>query len=140
MKGLSHFSRGGSAFERIFPRDMSKVNQAWLRASFTEFDSLVRRFPDSEYAPDAIERMAYLREQMATHELQTAQFYFERGAMVAVVNRITHLLEHYDGTTKVPNALALLANAYASMGQDDLSADTMRVLAETAPEHPALGS
>ena len=77
---------------------------------------------------------------MATHELQTAQFYFERGAMVAVINRVTYLLEHYDGTTKVPNALAMLARAYSTLGQDDLSADTMRVLAATAPEHPALGS
>ena len=140
MKGLSHFARGGSTFERIFPRDMSKVNQAWLRASYTEFDALVRRFPDSEYAQDAIDRMAYLKEQMATHELQTAQFYFERGAMVAVINRVTYLLEHFDGTTRVPNALAMLARAYSTLGQDDLSADTMRVLAATAPDHPALDS
>lgn len=140
MKGLAHFSRGGSAFERIFPRDMSKVNQNWLRASFTEFDSLVRRYPDSKYVPDAVNRMAYLREQMAQHELQTAEFYFAKGAMVAAVNRVTYLLEHFDGTTRVPNALALLASAYSSLGQQDLSADTLRVLAETDPDHPALRS
>jgi len=72
MRGLAHFSRGGSAFERIFPRDMSKVNQNWLRASFAEFQALVRRFPESEYAPDAIERMEYLREPgLAVAVLQT---------------------------------------------------------------------
>ncbi len=138
MRGLANYSRGGSAFERIFPRDMSKVDQNWLRAAFTEFDALVRRFPDSDYVPDAIERMAYLREQMAKHEFQTAQFYYDRGAMVAVVNRITYLLEHFDGTTLVPDALALLAGAYSVLGQEDLQGDTLRVLAETDPEHPAL--
>ena len=138
MRGLAHFSRGGSAFERIFPRDMSKVNQNWLRASFAEFQALVRRFPESEYAPDAIERMEYLREQMASHELQTARFYYERGAMVAVVNRVTYLLERFDGTTRVPDALALLSGAYLALGQEDRSADTLRVLAATDPEHPAL--
>jgi len=76
IKGVSHFSRGGSAMERIFPRDMAKVNQMWLSSAFAEFDTLVRRFPDSQYAPDALERMAYLRNEMARHELITASFYF----------------------------------------------------------------
>ena len=138
MKGLSHFSRGGSALERLFPRDLSKVNQNWLRSSFAEFDTLIRRFPDSEYVPDALERMAFLKDEMARHELVTARFYYERGAMVAVVNRVNWLLERFDGSVHVPNALALLASAYEALGQEDLRADTLRVLAATDAEHPAL--
>lgn len=138
IKGVSHFSRGGSTMERIFPRDMAKVNQQWLRASFAEFDTLVRRFPESGYVEDALARMAYLRDEMARHELITAQFYYDRGAMVAVVNRISYLLEHFDGSRHVPNALALMAGAYSALGQTDRQQETLRVLAATAPEHPAL--
>jgi len=138
MKGLAHYSRGGSPLERLFPRDLSRVNQNWLRSSFAEFDTLVRRFPESEYVPDALERMAFLKNEMARHELNTARFYYERGAMVAVVNRVNYLLGHFDGSAHVPNALALLASAYESLGQEDLRRDTLRVLAETDPEHPAL--
>lgn len=138
IKGVSHFSRGGSTMERIFPRDMAKVNQQWLRAAFAEFDTLVRRFPESKYASDSLARMAWLKDEMARHELITARFYYERGAMVAVVNRVSYLLEHFDGSRHVPNALALMANAYAAMGQTDLQQDTLRVLAATAPAHPAL--
>jgi len=138
MKGLAHYSRGGSAFERVFPRDMARVNQAWLRASFTEFDALVRRFPDSRYSADAIERMRFLRNRMAEHELITARFYYERGAMVAAINRVTYLLEHFDGSDRVPDALALMAAAYGALGQSDLQADTLRVLGATDPDHPAL--
>ncbi|MGQ7843038.1 outer membrane protein assembly factor BamD [Granulosicoccus sp. 3-233] len=138
IKGVSHFSRGGSTMERIFPRDMSKVNQQWLRAAFADFDTLVRRFPESRYAEDSLARMAYLKDEMARHELNTAQFYYQRGAMVAVVNRISYLLEHYDGSRHIPNSLALMAAAYEAMGQTDLQQDTLRVLAATAPEHPAL--
>ena len=140
IKGVSHFSRGGSAMERLFPRDMSKVNQQWLRSAFAEFDTLVRRFPDSEYSEDALARMAYLKNEMARHELTTARFYYQRGAMVAVVNRINYLLEHFDGTQHIPNALALMAAAYESLGQTDLQQDTLRVLALTDPEHPAVSS
>jgi len=138
MKGLSHYARGGSALERVFPRDLSRVNQNWLRTAFAEFDTLVRRFPDSVYVPDALERMAFLKNEMARHELNTARFYFERGAMVAAVNRATWILEHFDGSVHVPNALALMANAYGVLGQQDLRADTLKVLAETEPAHPAL--
>lgn len=138
IKGVSHFSRGASAMERIFPRDMAKVNQNWLRSAFAEFDTLVRRFPDSQYAPDSLDRMAYLKDEMARHELITAQFYYDRGAMVAVVNRVNYLLEHFDGSKHVPNALALMASAYQSLGQTDLKQNTLRVLALTDPEHPAV--
>lgn len=138
IKGVSHFSRGGSAMERIFPRDMAKVNQNWLRSAFAEFDTLVRRFPESRYTPDALERMVFLKDEMARHELITAQFYYDRGAMVAVVNRVNYLLEHFDGSKHVPNALALMAGAYQSLGQADLQKDTLRVLALTDPEHPAV--
>ena len=138
MKGLSNFSRGGSFTERLFPRDMARVNQNWLRTAFNEFDSLIRRYPDSRYVDDARERMGFLRNQMARHELVTAQFYYQRGAMVAVVNRVTYLLEHFRNSDQVPNALALLANAYETLGQKDLQQDTLRVLQGTEPEHPAL--
>lgn len=138
MKGISNYARGGSALERLFPRDMARVNQAWLRAAFADFDALVRRFPGSEYVPDSIERMAFLRDEMARHELITARFYYERGAMVAVVNRVTYLLDYFKGSRHVPNALALLAGAYTSLGQEELRQDTLRVLAQTEPDHPAL--
>jgi len=139
MKGLSHYSRGGSAMERLFPRDLAKVNQNWLRSAFAEFDTLIRRFPDSRYVTDALARMEFLRDEMARHELTTARFYYQRGAMVAVVNRVNYILEHFDGSKHVPNALALMAGAYDSLGQADLQQDTLRVLALAEPDHPALG-
>lgn len=138
IKGISHFSRGGSAMERLFPRDLAQVNQNWLRSSFADFDTLVRRFPESKYTPDALARMAYLKDEMARHELITAKFYYQRGAMVATINRVNYILEHFNGSKHVPNALALMAGAYESMGQTDLQSDTLKVLALTDPEHPAV--
>lgn len=138
IKGVSHFSRGGSALERIFPRELAKVNQNWLRSSFAEFDTLVRRFPQSDYTPDALSRMQYLKNEMARHELITARFYYQRGAMVAVVNRVNYLLEHFDDSLHVPNALALMASAHRSLGNEQQHKDTLRVLALTDPTHPAV--
>lgn len=138
IKGLSNYSRGGSTLERLFPRNMSQVDQAWLRAAFADFDTLVQRFPDSGYRDDSVERMRFLRDEMARHELTTAQYYYDRGAMVAAINRVKYLLEHFNGTKHGPNGLALMANAYDELGQTDLQQDTLRVLALNEPLHPAL--
>jgi len=138
MKGLANYSRGGSIGERVFPRNLAQVDQNWLRTSYVEFDTLVRRYPESEYTTDAIERMAFLRDSMAQHELTTARYYYERGAMVASVNRVTYILEQFKESKHVPNALALMASAQRSLGQDELAKDTLRVLSETDPTHPAL--
>jgi len=138
IKGISNFARGGSFMERLIPRDAAQVNQNWLRAAFAEFDVLVRQHPDSEYVSDSLARMEFLRNEMARHELITAKFYYQRGAMVATINRVNYLLEHYNGSTHVPNALALMASAYGSLGQTDLQGNTLRVLAQTEPDHPAL--
>ncbi|MBX2886320.1 MAG: outer membrane protein assembly factor BamD [Granulosicoccus sp.] len=138
IKGVSHFSRGGSTMERVFPRDMAKVDQNWLRSAFAEFDTLLRRFPKSRYAEDALARMNFLKDEMARHELLTAQFYYERGAMIAVINRVTYLLERFNGSKHIPNALALMASAYESLGQTQRQQDTLRVLLATAPDHPAV--
>ena len=140
MKGLSNFSRGASTLERLFPRDLSRVNQAWLRAAFADFDTLINRFPDSTYVEDAAERMRFLHNEMARHELITAQFYYKRGAMVAALNRIRYMLEHFEGSTHTGNGLALMASAYQSLGQQDLQQDTLRILAANEPAHPAVAN
>ncbi len=138
MKGLANFSRGGSTLERLFPRDLAKVNQAWLRAAFADFDTLVRRFPDSSYVADATERMKFLHNEMARHELVTARYYYKRGAMIAAINRAKYLLEHFEGSEHVGNGLALMAAAYGTLGQEQLQLDTLRVLALNEPKHPAV--
>ena len=47
------------------------------------FQELIRRFPDSEYVPDARQRMVYLRNRLADYENHVADYYIRRGAYVA---------------------------------------------------------
>jgi len=138
IKGLANYTRGSSPLERLFPRDLTKVNQSWLRSSFADFDTLATRFPDSSYVPDSIERMNFLRNEMARHELVTAQYYYGRGAMVATISRIKYMLEHFEESVHTANGLALMAKAYGTLGQEDLQNDTLRVLALNDPQHPAV--
>ena len=138
LKGLVNFSRGSGFLTNYIGRELSNQDQQALVNSFADFDTLIRRFPTSIYAQDARRRMVFLRNEMAEHELKVAQFYFGRGAMLAAINRVKYMVDHYDGAIVLPDALALMAKAYRNMGMDDLADDTLRVLATNKPDHPAV--
>ncbi len=138
IKGLSNFSRGQSTMERLFPRKMEMVDQSWLRTAFADFDTLIRRFPASQYVEDAKLRMIFLRNNMAKHELITAEYYYVRGAMIAAVNRAQYLLDHFDETPFTADALAVMVKAYRAMGETQLAEDAMKVLALNNPKHEVL--
>lgn len=140
IKGLSNFSRGQSTMERLFPRQMEMVDQSWLRAAFADFDTLIKRFPSSQYVDDAKLRMVFLRNSMAQHELITAEYYFVRGAMIAAINRAQYLLDHFDKTPYTNDALAVMVKAYKAMGEQKLAEDAMKVLALNDPKHEVLKS
>lgn len=138
LKGLSNFSRGKSVTERLVPRKLHLMDQSLLRLAFDEFSTLVTRFPDSEYADDSQARMRLLRTEMARHELSTAEYYFERSAMVAVINRVNTMLETYPDSSLSADGLALMARAYLALGNRSLAAETVQELEIRNPEHPDL--
>lgn len=138
LRGLVRYNQGGTFLSNVFPRDMARTDQQRLRLALNDFRAVVEQFPNSEYAADARKRVLYLRNQMARHELEVAQFYFKRSAYAAVINRIDYLIAHYDGAPAVPDALALQARAYDRLGMADMARDTRRVLAANWPDHPAL--
>lgn len=137
IKGIANFSRYDGMLDRFVNRDLSLLDMNPVRQSFADFKQLIRRFPDSPYAGDAELRMVYLRNILARHELNIAQYYTQRNANVAVVNRCKYLLEHYDGADSVPEALVLLARAYEKLGLDESYNDTLGVLKLNFPDELA---
>lgn len=138
LKGLVHFTQGRSFFDRFFPRDMSLRDPGAARESFDAFAELVRRFPDSKYAKDASQRMVYLKNMLAQHEIHIANYYMRRGAYVAAANRARHVVENFQRTPAVPEALAVMAKAYTVMGLDELAADSVRVLRLNYPNYEGI--
>ena len=94
---------------------------------------LVERFPSSEYAPDAEQRMLFIKERLAKYENHVADYYLRRGAYVAALNRAKTALEQYNGASGNKRSLQIMAKAYEELGMDDLAADTRRVLATNFP-------
>jgi outer membrane protein assembly factor BamD len=130
MKGLARFPRDAGPLERLFRVDLDKRPPTGMTESFNTFAQLVQRYPNSEYAEDARQRMIYLRNRLAAHEIRVAEFYLERQAHVAAINRARHVVETFQETPEVIPALRIMARAYDNLGLTELAADTRRVIQE----------
>jgi outer membrane protein assembly factor BamD len=138
LKGLSSFSQSKGFFDQLLPTDETKRDPGAARNSFSSFNELLSRFPESPYAPDARKRMIYLRNILARHEIHAANYYFFRGAYLAAANRGRYVVENFQKTPAVPDGLAVMAQAYHLMQMNDLANDAAALLAANYPAHPAL--
>ncbi len=140
LKGLASFDEDQNFLAKLFPMDPSTRDPGAARDSFEDFAQLIRRFPNSEYAPDAQKRMQYLRNLLAASEVNVARYYIFRRAYVAAANRGRYVFENLQGTSAVPDALAIMVEAYQLLGMDNLANDALLVLSTNFPEHVSLDS
>ena len=129
IKGLALFNKSKSIFNAIIPRNPSDKDPKPLLAAFEVFNTLINRFPDSDYAFDAQQRMIFLRNELAEHEVTVADFYMRRGAYLAAANRAQYVMQKYQGAPIMPQAVYILELAYRQLKIDDLADDTSKVYA-----------
>ncbi|WP_263601151.1 outer membrane protein assembly factor BamD [Microbulbifer agarilyticus] len=140
MKGLASFTEGSGLFERFLPTDMTRRDPGSARESFAYFAQLMARYPESRYAPDAQKRMIHLRNLLARYEIHVANYYFKRGAYLASANRGRFVVENFQQTPSVPDALAVMVQAYHLLEMPQLESTSLAVLRDNYPDHPAFRS
>jgi len=137
MRGVIYFDQAPNIIERLMRVDLSLRPPKDTLRSFSTFQELIRRFPNSEYVADAHQRMIFLRNRLAQYENHVAGYYIRRGAYVAAINRAKYALEHYPEAPELEQTLQTLVVAYDALGMNDLAADTRRVLSQTFGEDAA---
>jgi outer membrane protein assembly factor BamD len=138
LKAVVNFDRNVGLMSRVFRTDPSARDLNGPLTSFNDFNEVLRRYPNSQYAVDARQRMVYLRNELARHELVVGLYYLRRGAYVSAANRGKWLLENYPQSEYEGDAIALMAASYSKLGQAGLADDSKRVLQKNYPEHPYL--
>ncbi|MFT5709758.1 MAG: outer membrane protein assembly factor BamD [Halioglobus sp.] len=138
MKGLAAYSSNEDVFARFLPTDETLRDTSHAKEAFAEFAQLLARFPGSPYAADAKARMVYLRNLLARHEINVANYYFRRGAYMAATNRGRYVVENFQKTPAVADGLAVMAQGYILLGKEDLAKDSISALAMNYPKHPSL--
>lgn len=138
LKGLSNFNEDLGLMGFISRQDMSERDPKAAAESFDAFKELVNRFPESKYTPDAVQRMTYLVNALAAHEVHVARYYLKRGAHVAAANRAQHALKTYPHAPANEEGLLILVKAYDALGMKDLRDDAERVMLRNFPKSPYL--
>ncbi len=129
LRGLINFSPALNIFDRLLPTDETQRDPGTALDAYQDFAEVVTRYPDSGYAEDARQRMLYLRNNLARNEIHIARFYLKRGAFLAAANRANYVVQHYQRTPAVKEALEIMITAYTQLGLEQLAADARKVLA-----------
>ena len=134
LKGLINFNSREGLIARMAGQDLSERDQQASREAYEAFKQVITRFPQSRYAEDALARMKFLVNAMASGEVHIARYYYNRGAYVAAVNRAQDVVSLYKQTPAMEEALNLMVLSYGKLGLTELRDDTLRVLERTFPQ------
>jgi outer membrane protein assembly factor BamD len=134
LKGLITFTPPSASFTKITRQDPSERDPKGLRESYDAFNELIKRYPDSRYTADAKKRVTWLVDTIARNEVHVAQYYFNRGAYVAAVNRAQTVVTDFQGVPAAEEALYIMYLSYDKLGMTELRDDTKRVLDLNFPD------
>jgi len=140
LKGLVYFNEDLGLLGKISRQDRTERDPKAARESFDAFKELVQRYPESKYTPDALARMKYLVNALASHEVHVARYYMKRGAYVAASNRAQYALRNYPQAPAQEDALLIMIQAYDVLGMHELRNDAERVLRKNFPDSAQLKS
>ena len=138
LKGLITFNDDLGWLGKFTGQDLSERDPQASKDAFESFKVVVERFPNSKYAPDALDRMRYIVNALAEADVIVARFYYQRGAYLASANRAQLVIRDYDRAPAVEEALYILYKSYEKLGMVELSNDTARVFKLNFPDSPML--
>ena len=127
VRGVANM-QGSSEGLKLFKLNQADRDTAYLRIAFANFQELINKYPNSPYAPDAAQRMTFIYNQFAESEMSAANWYIEREAYVAAVNRAKWVFQYYPLSESVPDAIAVLAYSHEKLGLNDLAKEYKTLL------------
>jgi outer membrane protein assembly factor BamD len=109
-------------------RDQKTTQQA-----LDALNEVIRRFPDTRYARDARLKIDLARDHLAGKEMAIGRWYESRGTYLAAINRFKTVVDQYQTTSDVPEALERLTECYLALGLKDEAQRTAAVLGYNYP-------
>ncbi len=122
----------GMSYFRQVP-DITRDQNVTAKA-YTSMKVVVDRYPDSEYVEDAKLKMRVAFDQIAGKEMLVGRYYQERREFLAAVNRFRRVVERFQTTRHVEEALARLTESYYSLGLISEAQTATAVLGHNFPD------
>ena len=126
----AYYLRALSFYERIgdVRRDQTAAQEA-LKA----LHDLTSKFPESPYAKDAAQKIGLVNDHLAGHEMEVGRWYLDQKLYIAAIGRFRTVVEKYQTTSHVPEALERIVESYLALGIPDEAKSAAAVLGYNYP-------
>jgi outer membrane protein assembly factor BamD len=119
-----------SLYEQIV--DISR-DQSNTEGALVALQDVVQRFPDTEYARDATLKIDLTNDHLAGKEMAVGRYYLKRGDYIGAINRFRTVIDQYQTTPQIAEALERVCEAYYSLGLDSEAQTAAAVLGRNYP-------
>ena len=126
----AYYLKALSYYEQI--SDVGR-DQKMTELALRSLQDVVRRFPDTTYARDGRLKIDLTRDHLAGKGMEIGRYYLKHGYHLAAINRFREVIERYQTTTHVPEALHRLTEAYLALGVTDEAQTAAAVLGHNYP-------
>jgi len=122
-----------SLYEQIVDvgRDQTITEQA-----LTALQDVVQRFPNTEYARDASLKIDLTLDHLAGKEMEVGRYYLVRHDYIGAINRFKTVVQRYQRTSQIAEALERLTEAYYALGVYNEAKTAAAVLGANYPGSP----
>ncbi len=129
----AQFLIASSYFDEIpdITRDQDRTEKA-----LAALDEVIRKYPTSEYAVSAKQKVEVARDQLAGKEMQVGRYYLEKKDYTGAINRFKVVVTQYQRTRQVEEALMRLTEAYMALGIAPEAQTAAAVLGHNFPDSP----
>ena len=119
MKGMTGYYADEGLLGTLFSLSLAKRDTSGAMQSYADLTEFLIRYPESEYIDAARERLIFLRNLIASSELDGADYYMKRGAYLAALNRANYVLKNIPNSTETQRALDITKRSFIELGYDD---------------------
>jgi outer membrane protein assembly factor BamD len=108
-------------------------DQKMTQLALATLRNVVKRYPDTTYARDARIKLDLTQDHLAGKEMEIGRYYMRRKEYLAAINRFKTVIENFQTTTHVPEALHRMTESYLALGISDEAQMTTAVLGHNYP-------
>ena len=119
MKGMTGYYADDGLLGNIFSLSLAKRDTSGAMQSYADLTEFLIRYPESEYIDSARERLIFLRNLIASSELDGAEYYMKRGAYLAALKRANYVLKNIPNSTETERALDIMKRSFIELGYEE---------------------
>lgn len=124
LKGICYYDQISSA-----DKDQSDTQKAE-----EVFTRLIALYPDSKYAEDARQKIKLTEDYKAGQEMNIGRYYLKQNNYLSALNRFNIVLENYQTTVQIEEALYRQVEIYALFGMNNYAEGYYKILRQNYPE------